>query len=415
MTVVTAAHCIEKRDPWGVFLDMRPLLSTLRIGCTTISDPAGTRWCQERRITKVDIHPEWDGNVGAQAKDVAVLTLDQPVKLHPVSLAGSASPNDMAEVMGYGQTGDGTYMDMLRYTTQYIESVEGSSLITKGDVSGPCYGDSGSPLVTAQGLVGIVSYGTGACDSVNDVDGYFYIPSERAWIDLMKTYAPPAGDGSGSSPPAEPPTEPPRPSPAVDLKDGTYSLQVVSYGPCRGKFLSATIRNDCSDRMLRLYSASTVKDRTSSSTSKKPSKSKSPSKGKNKDKKKKKGKGGKKGKEKNGKSTRGRRALLAAKHKYKPAAMWKLVTKPSDGTAYIESIARETCVAPFIQMTSTGSALLGAINQGWILEKHGSKYVKLLNSDTYTYLSSYTSRCSLQSAQGGSRRGTVLKFRMIGS
>ena len=103
--------------------------------------------------------------------------------------------------------------------------------------------------------------------------------------------------------------------------------------------------------------------------------------------------------------------MLATRYEYKPAASWKIVTKPSDGSVYIESTARGTCVAPFVQMTPSGSTLLGPINQGWILEKAGSKYVRLMSTDTYTYVSSFTGRCDLQAAKSY-KRGTALKFRL---
>lgn len=415
LTVVTAAHCIEKRDGMGALLDLRPLLSKVRIGCTALSDRAGTRWCQERQIAHIVVHPEWDGNLGTQAKDIAVLTLDAPVKMRPVLLADSAQPLEQAEVMGYGQTGAGTSMDTLRYTSQYIENVDGSSLITVADESGPCYGDSGSPLVTKQGLVGLVSYGTGACDSFDDTDGYFYVPSVRAWVDLMKTFA--SHDSAGTSPIPRPPTDAPPAKPALGLEDGVYALQVVSFGPCRGKFLAASVRgNSCEDRTLRLYSSATVK----SVVKKKKSGNGNGSK--------KKGKRG--GVHKGEKKTKKNgRSLLAAetwpslrssnpslrassKTRMKSAALWKIATKPSDKTVYLESTARSTCVSPFIQMLSTGSTSLGPINQGWILEKYGSKYVRLLNADTYKYMSTFTKRCSLK-ASPTSSSGTQLKFRIV--
>ncbi len=402
MTVVTAAHCIERRYSLGVLLDLRPLLSTLRIGCTSTSDRAGTRWCQERNIEAIHIHPGWDGNLGPQAKDIAILTLDQPVKLNPVPLAESTSPLERAEVVGYGQTSDGMYTGTMRYTEQYIETVEGSSLITAGDESGPCYGDSGSPLVTARGLVGLVSYGTDTCDSVTDEDGYFYVPSEREWIEMMATTAPPADEDSNNKPVAAPPPINTPPSSVLKIKDGVYTLQVVTYGSCRGKFLAVGITDGCGDRRLRLYSSSTVRQ----SQGKKKKK-------KNKDKKNKKKKG-KKGGRRSAEATMTKtegRSLLATRYKYKPAASWKIVTKPSDGSIYIESIARGMCVAPFVQMTPLGSTLLGPINQGWILEKAGSKYVRLLSADTYTYVSSFTGRCDLQSAKSN-KRGTALKFKL---
>jgi len=409
MTVVTAAHCIERRSSLGVLLDLRPLLSTLRIGCTSTSDRVGTRWCQERRIRDIYLHPDWDGNVGPQAKDIAILTLDQPVKLRPVPLAESASPLERAEVVGYGQTNDGIYMDTMRYTEQYIDEVDGSSLITVGDESGPCYGDSGSPLVTAQGLVGLVSYGTDTCDSVTDKDGYFYVPSERKWIDMMATTGS-ADDGESVGKPGATPSPIDTPSSAIlELEDGVYALQVATQGPCRRKFLAVGVgTGGCADRKLRLYSASKVRQRKG----KDKKKNENTKDKKKKKKKKKKNKGSKR------RSTPaptitipGGRSLLATRYEYKPAASWKIVTKPSDGSVYIESTARGTCVAPFVQMTPSGSTLLGPINQGWILEKAGSKYVRLMSTDTYTYVSSFTGRCDLQAAKSY-KRGTALKFRL---
>ena len=432
-TVVTAAHCIEKRDGNGNLLNLRRLLSTVRIGCSGISDRPGTRWCEERRVAAVRVHPDWDGYLGAQEKDIALLTLDAPTnRVRPVKLADSAQPLERADVMGFGNSGLDGLNGLLLYTNQVIESIDGSSLITVADVAGPCYGDSGSPLVTDRGLVGLVSYGTGACDSLQDTDGYFYVPSVRSWVDLMKDTVPPSGGGSGDTTTDEPTDRPPTiesspdtnpGNPTLELEDGVYGLQVASYGPCRGRFLAVSVRSDsCGDRTLRLYSSSTVKAKRPSKKDKDKNKKKDKDKKKDKNKNKKKDKKKDKNKNKNKNKKKGSRSLLASapspvpstlSAKYHKAALWKVVTKPSDNTVYLESAARTTCVSPFVQMTGRGSTTLGPINQGWILEKAGSKYVRLVNANTYQYMKTFTKNCGLKSNAAWDTDGAAIKFRIV--
>ena len=85
------------------------------------------------------VHPDWDGYLGAQEKDIALLTLDAPTnRVRPVELADSAQPLERADIMGFGNSGPDGLNGVLLYTAQVIESIDGSSLITVADVAGPC-------------------------------------------------------------------------------------------------------------------------------------------------------------------------------------------------------------------------------------------------------------------------------------
>ena len=332
-SVLTAAHCLQIKDSAGDIRDLTPLLQEVLIGCVTPKEPTGTRDCQKRLVSSVYIHPDWDGYVSKQATDVAILSLDKPVTdISPVSIAASAKPGESADVVGFGQSGSDTSGKVLTYAEQTIKSIEGLYVVTVPDISGPCYGDSGGPLITKQGLVGIVSYGTGQCNSLSDIDGYFYVPRVRDWIDAFVDFP----DVPSATPP------PPNNIPSSQIDNGVYTLQVVS-GTCKRKYLSSVIKPSCSDTQLRLYSSSVVR------------------------KKKKKKK----------------------KYAFKSPSLWKLVTKPSDQTIYIQSVPRDACVNTFVQSSKSQTTVLGPIHEGWVFEKVSpqSDYVYLRSSKSYQYIS----------------------------
>lgn len=352
-SVLTAAHCLQIKDNAGNIKDLAPLVQEVLIGCITPAEVTGTRYCQKRRISSVYIHPDWDGKLSRESADVAIISLDEPVtRIEPVTIAQSATPGESAEVIGFGQSESKTSGKILTYARQRIQSIDGLYLITVPDTAGPCYGDSGGPLVTRKGLVGIVSYGTGLCDSLNDEDGYFYVPNVRSWIDLYIN----ALD-------EEVPSEKPNSAPLATVQNGVYTLEVVS-GTCKRKYLSSVIKPSCSDTRLRLYSSSVAQ--------------------------KKKRKKGKK--------------------MFKSPSLWKIVTKPSDQTMYLHSVPRDACINTFIQSSKSQTTQLGPINEGWVLEKVSpqSEYVFLRSSKSYQYISA-GKNCKPSNI---SRNRTRLKFRI---
>lgn len=332
--ILTAAHCLQIKDDDGNLKDLTPLLQEVLIGCITPIEPSGTSECQKRLISSVYIHPGWNGYISKNSKDIAILSLDEPVTtITPVKIAESAEPGQSAEVVGFGQSGLDTSGKILTYATQIIRHIQDFYLTTVPDTAGPCYGDSGGPLLTAQGLVGIVSYGTGSCDSLDDTDGYFYVPSVRKWINLYINSEDEYSPSSEMSPP-------PVFVPSAQVENGIYTLQVAS-GLCKKKYLAATIKQNCADNKLRLYSSSMVRIKKRNT------------------------------------------------YRYRSASLWKIVRKQSDQTMYLQSVPRDVCVDTFIQSTKSKTTMLGPINEGWKLEKVSpqSKYVYLLSSKSYEYIS----------------------------
>lgn len=355
-SVLTAAHCLQIKDSAGNIKDLTPLLQEVLIGCTTLDEPRGTRNCQERFVSSVHIHPSWGGYVSKGSTDVAILSLNRPVtNISPVKIASSAKPGEVAEVVGFGQSGSSTSGSVLTYAEQKVKYIDGLYLVTVPDTSGPCYGDSGGPLVTRKGLVGIVSYGTGLCDSLDDTDGYFYVPRVQDWINIYINSPEENVSSDKPSPPDYPSTS--------QLKNGVYTLQVVS-GSCKRKYLASSIKPSCSDSKLRLYSSSFVRKKSKKTNS----------------------------------------------YIFKSPSLWKIVTKPSDQTVYLQSVPRDACVNTFVQSTKSQTTILGPINEGWVMENVSpqSNYVHLLSTKSYQYLSA-GKNCKPSSK---ARNRTRLKFQI---
>lgn len=150
-TAITAAHCIEGRDP--------RTLSAL-FGAS-VAD--GTRIA----VSGGRVHPMFDPST--LAHDIAVLTLREaspvpPVELDTRTLDGSLVGTTF-RVVGYGNTaiavGDsGTKRD----GTARISEVNADELVAVPDPSQPCRGDSGGPaLLSATAIAAVVSRGDAMC------------------------------------------------------------------------------------------------------------------------------------------------------------------------------------------------------------------------------------------------------------
>jgi trypsin len=360
--VLTAAHCIQRMDGFGNLVHLDSTITGLRIGCTRQDEQTGTSYCQERVIDSAFVHPEWDGNPGMKVKDVAVVLFRDPITtITPAPIAPSAKRGDLTQVVGFGNYMPGVNSPRLLYADQVVDYIDESMVVTLADQKGACFGDSGGPLVSSSGVVGVVSFGTDACDSYSDVDGFVYLPSVMDWLRIFLLSSPVESDTPGGTPLM--PYPPPPPPPLIEsTENGVYTIQVAS-GRCKGRYLSPSLKLNCQDNTLRLYSKS----------------------------------------------------LFGKKQKYMTVRNWKIITKPSDKTVYLQSTSRETCVNNYVQSRMNSYAsFLGPINEGWMLQKVSprSRLVYIYSADTGEYLSASSQSCKIPSSRSKKKRSAMsrLKF-----
>lgn len=186
LTVVSAAHCFDNENPRGIYI---------RAGVTNSRSRAG----QDVDVSSITSHPAY---ARAEIADVAVLTLDEPVRFNDsvraIKLANRKQfrAATVGLVSGWGDLrengGDSTRQ--LRSTTvpivrdracrAQLDIHSRSEMCAGGTGTDTCYGDSGGPLVidTAKGprLVGVTSWGEECGGSTPGV--YAEVPTYRKFI-----------------------------------------------------------------------------------------------------------------------------------------------------------------------------------------------------------------------------------------
>jgi V8-like Glu-specific endopeptidase len=145
-TVVTAKHCLSS-SMWAYF-------------GTYANDDSGT-WIQV-------VH-----KAGNQQGDIAMLTLAEagpttPIPLVKASLADHIG--DPIKIAGFGVTSEnGGGSGTKRVGMAALDSLQGGIMYATNSPSGTCYGDSGGPnfmtIGSTEYIVGVTSFGTGACGS----------------------------------------------------------------------------------------------------------------------------------------------------------------------------------------------------------------------------------------------------------
>jgi len=149
-TAITAAHCVAGRDP----LTLAVFFGSV-VGEDGITIP----------ISDARVHPGFDPG----GRDVALLTLRAPAPAVPIDLAGDIDPSLVGtkfRVVGYGLTGQ-TSADagIKREGIARIAAVAAEELTVVPAPSLPCLGDSGGPLLLADGkIAGVVSRVDAMCN-----------------------------------------------------------------------------------------------------------------------------------------------------------------------------------------------------------------------------------------------------------
>ncbi|CAB0042636.1 unnamed protein product [Trichogramma brassicae] len=166
--VVTAAHCVERKNSPQAIANMRIYTGTSRSDSST---------GQSHMVRSVAVHPGYRGAANTYLNDIAVVTLAEPVELSemqaPIKLPSRDVQNSARAVItgwGYNQySSQVTPIQLQKASMRLISSyyceksmpfaISSTQVCAfNGHSVGVCSGDSGGPLVSNGELVGVASY-----------------------------------------------------------------------------------------------------------------------------------------------------------------------------------------------------------------------------------------------------------------
>ncbi|WP_286902158.1 serine protease [Thermocrispum sp.] len=182
--VLTAAHCVD---------GFRPAQIRLRIGSNDRT--SGGELVQPDRFV---VHPGWLGT----SNDIALIKLAEPLQAEPVSLGSVTEVGTAGRLLGWGQItpqqGADAGSDLLKELDVTLVGpnncraglIDPKTELCVGSTtaaSGPCFGDSGGPMITKEGgawrLIGVTSrLGGRSVRCADDPSIYTNAAAFSAWI-----------------------------------------------------------------------------------------------------------------------------------------------------------------------------------------------------------------------------------------
>lgn len=235
--VLTAAHCLyEPKGINGALVDMDLTKLIIKIGCLDFTATTEGPGCEIRTVKAVRRHESFNSVSDPEYyNDVALILLNSPSTLNPITLASADPPVPTpVAAVGWGLTETGNIPAILRWANLTVTAVEPLRIKTGPAQSETCNGDSGGPIYSDQGQVGITS--TGPNDCGNTYGWYTNVPHYKPWIELHSNIlltqgSDPLPPSPPQSPPAATPSPSPRPSPAVKLPSPPPSPAKLTPSP----------------------------------------------------------------------------------------------------------------------------------------------------------------------------------------
>lgn len=153
--VLTAAHCLGEGAPTDLAVRFAPSL-----------DGEGPTIA----VTRGQLHPSFDPET--RAFDLALLVLESDAPVEPLTLSeAGGAVGDRVTMFGFGGvSADDPVGGERRSGSARIEAVEPNELRLSADPAMSCRGDSGGPVVDAEGaILAVTSSGDPACVAFADV------------------------------------------------------------------------------------------------------------------------------------------------------------------------------------------------------------------------------------------------------
>jgi len=185
--ILTAAHCFYSPDG-------------ARIGTAGLAAEAGAAWLREVPemaqvpVARVVVHPGYDP--ASQANDLALVRLESVAGPLIADLAAARTPRDPAGgiVLGFGSFYEGRFAASAlsrtgaplaqlseRLRQAPVRLVDCATAGTETICVSGCLGDSGGPLIVADRLAGVASFGSG-CAAAAPTTVYTRVSAYADWI-----------------------------------------------------------------------------------------------------------------------------------------------------------------------------------------------------------------------------------------